>query len=156
MFSIRRATLDDVETIAAHRRSMFFEMGHRDAAALDAMVEAFLPWVRRKMAEEEYLAWLAIAADGSVAAGAGLWIMDWPPHMVGPGSPRGNILSVYTRPDCRRQGLARKLTETAIEWCRTHSISAIVLHGSEDGRALYKALGFKPTNEMRLLLPPPL
>src|SRR5580658_190652 len=156
MFSIRRATLDDVATIAAHRRSMFFEMGYRDAAALDTMVEAFLPWVRRKMAAEEYLAWLTIASDGSVAAGAGLWIMDWPPHMVGPGSPRGNILNVYTRPDCRRQGLARRLTESAIEWCRTHAIRAIILHASDDGRTLYTALGFEPTNEMRLQLPPSL
>jgi hypothetical protein len=27
-----------------------------------------------------------------------------------------------------------------------------ILHSSDDGRALYEALGFQPTNEMRLLL----
>jgi GNAT superfamily N-acetyltransferase len=102
----------------------------------------------------EYLAWLAIAGDGSVAAGAGLWLMDWPPHMVGPGARRGNILNVYTNPDHRRRGLARRLTEATLEWCRTHAVRAVILHASEDGRALYCALGFEPTNEMRLMLEP--
>jgi len=64
------AASSDAETIASHRRSMFLDMGYRDAAALDAMVTAFLPWLRAKMDTGEYLAWLAMAEDGSVAAGA--------------------------------------------------------------------------------------
>jgi GNAT superfamily N-acetyltransferase len=109
--------------------------------------------VRQKMSAGDYLAWFAIAPDGSVAAGAGLWLMDWPPHMLGAGdNRRGNILNVYTRPEFRRQGLARGLTETAVEWCRTHGIRTVILHASEEGRALYQALGFQPTNEMRRLL----
>src|ERR1035438_6285479 len=116
MYSIRPATLEDAPIIAAQRRAMFFDMGYRDDRALDDMAEAFLPWLRHKMEAGEYLAWLAIALDGSVAAGAGLWLMDWPPHMVGPGARRGNILNVYTRPEFRRQGLARPLAEIAAEW----------------------------------------
>ena len=105
MYSIRLASLDDAAIITAHRRAMFFDMGYRDEEALGAMAAAFLVWVRRQMETGGYLGWLAVAADGSVAAGAGLWLMDWPPHMVGPGARRGNILNVYTSPDHRRQGL---------------------------------------------------
>jgi GNAT superfamily N-acetyltransferase len=151
-FQVQMAASGDAETIASHRRSMFLDMGYRDAAALDAMVTAFLPWLRAKMDTGEYLAWLAMAEDGSVAAGAGLWLMDWPPHMVGPGARRGNILNVYTRLDCRRQGLARRLTETALNWCRDNGIRAVILHASEAGRPLYTAMGFQPTNEMRLTI----
>ena len=151
-FEIRAATIDDVETIAAHRRAMFFEMGYLDRAVLDAMTAAFRPWLLRKMGEGEYLAWLAVRADGSVAAGLGLWLMDWPPHMVGPGSRRGNILNVYTNPDSCRQGLARRLMEVALDWCRTNGIRAVILHSSKDGRPIYERLGFRPTNEMRLML----
>ena len=136
----------------AHRRAMFLEMGYRDPAALDAMIEAFQPWLRRKMQEGEYLAWLAVRSDESVAAGLGLWLMDWPAHMIGPGSRRGNILNVYTNPDSRRQGLARRLMDAALEWCRANKIRAVILHASSDGRALYEKLGFRPTNEMRLML----
>jgi len=149
---IRLATLDDVEAIAAHRRAMFFEMGHCDEAVLDAMIKAFVPWVRRKMIESEYLAWVAIGPDHSIVAGAGLWLMDWPPHMIGPGARRGNILNVYTEVPFRRQGIARKLMNAALDWCRTHGIHAVILHASDDGRKLYDELGFKPTNEMRRIL----
>jgi GNAT superfamily N-acetyltransferase len=151
-FEIRPATIADCEIIAAHRHAMFFEMGYRDQAVLDAMSTAFRPWLRRKMEEGEYLAWLAVGADGAVGAGLGLWLMDWPPHMVGPGSRRGNVLNVYTNPDCRRQGLARRLMETALDWCRANGIRAVILHSSNEGRPLYEKLGFRPTNEMRLML----
>jgi GNAT superfamily N-acetyltransferase len=151
-FEIRQATIEDSEIIIAHRRAMFFEMGYRDQAVLDAMIAAFRPWLRRKMDEGEYLAWLAVRADGSVAAGLGLWLMDWPPHMVGPGSRRGNILNVYTNPDSRRQGLAQRLMEVALEWCRANGIRAVILHSSNEGRPLYEKLGFRPTNEMRIVL----
>jgi GNAT superfamily N-acetyltransferase len=90
--------------------------------------------------------------NGAIAAGLGLWLMDWPPHMIGPGAPRGNILNVYTRPENRRMGLARKLMDTSLAWCLLHGVRAVILHASADGRRLYELLGFKPTNEMRISL----
>ena len=128
-FTIRLATLDDTETITAHRRAMFQEMGYRDETA-----------------------WFAVAPDASIAAGVGVWLMDWPPHMIGPGARRANILNVYTEPGSRRIGLARRLMQTALDWCRTNDIRAVISHSSDQGRAIYEALGFQPTNEMRLLL----
>jgi GNAT superfamily N-acetyltransferase len=151
-FEFRPGKIDDAEIVIAHRRAMFFEMGYHDQVVLDAMVVAFRPWLLRKMEEGEYLTWLAVRADGSVAAGLGLWLMDWPPHMVGPGSRRGNILNVYTNPDSRRLGLARRLMELALEWCRVNRIRAVILHSSNEGRPLYEKLGFRATNEMRLMI----
>ena len=132
---------------------MFADMQYDGGeAALDAMSVQFLPWLRRKMEAGEYLAWFAVERNGGVAAGIGLWLMDWPAHMVGPGSPRANILNVYTQPEHRRRGLARALMLTAMGWCRENGIRAVILHASNDGRALYESLGFQPTNEMRLML----
>ena len=131
---------------------MFCDMGFRGETDLDAMIVAFLPWLKRRMETGEYLAWFAVAPDQSVAAGLGLWLMDWAPHMVGPGTPRANILNVYTQPAHRRQGLARALMDTALTWCRQNGIRTIILHASHEGRPLYESLGFHPTNEMRLML----
>ena len=78
--------------------------------------------------------------------------MDWPPHVIGRGLRRGNIINVYTEAAYRRRGLARLLLNTALEWCRTNTIDVVVLHASKEGRHLYKSVGFEPTNEMRLLL----
>jgi GNAT superfamily N-acetyltransferase len=149
-YLIRSGAAGDVETIVAHRRAMFSEMGYRDEQALDKMCDAFQPWLAGKMQTGEYLAWFAVGADGSIAAGLGLWLMDWPPHMIGPGARRGNILNVYTEPHARRLGLARLLMETALAWCRDNGIRAVILHSSSEGRPLYESMGFESTNEMRL------
>ena len=149
---IRTATVEDFGIIAAHRVAMFRDMGHADEAALDAMNANFIPWVRRKLESGEYVGWFALAEDGEIVAGVGLWLMDWPPHMVGPGMPRANILNVYTRPDWRRKGLARELIRKALDWCREKGIRTVILHASEEGRGVYAEVGFQPTNEMRLQL----
>jgi len=151
-FTVMPATLHDIATIVSHRRSMFAAMGYSDDAALDAMASAFEPWLRRKMLDGDYLAWFAIAQDQSVAAGIGLWLMDWPPHMIGSGGRRGNILNIFVRPEDRRRGIARELTRAALDWCRANAIDHVMLHSSVDGRHLYESLGFVATNEMRLLL----
>jgi ribosomal protein S18 acetylase RimI-like enzyme len=147
-FSIRRASADDIDTLIAHRRAMFVDMGYRDHAALDSMAAKCRIWLLAKIDIGEYLAWLAIAPDSSIAAGAGLWLMDWPPHMIGSG-PRGNILNVYTEVEFRRRGLARELMQAAMDWCSSNGVDVVVLHASSEGRRLYESMGFAGTNEMR-------
>jgi len=131
---------------------MFDAMGFPDRDELDLMDARFDGWVRERMERGEYLHWFATEADGRIVAGAGLWLMDWPPHAIDPASRRGNILNVYTDPDYRRRGLARQLTQAALDWCRENGIRTIILHASNEGRALYESLGFKATNEMRIQL----
>lgn len=150
-YAVRRTTTGDIDTLVAHRRAMFVDMGYRDEAALDRMAAKCHGWLLERMNRGEYLAWLAVAPDHSIVAGAGLWVMDWPPHMIGKG-PRGNILNVYTAVEFRRRGLAGELMKAAIEWCRINGVDTVVLHASPDGRRLYESLGFEGTNEMRLRL----
>jgi ribosomal protein S18 acetylase RimI-like enzyme len=150
--ALRRATVQDARTIAKHRRSMFDDMGYHDQVTLDSMMAKFLPWVETRIASGDYLAWLAVTKDDLVVAGTGLWLMDWPPHVVGMGSRRGNILNVYTEPGFRRQGLARSLMQAALDWCKVHKIDLVILHASAEGRALYESLGFSASNEMRIKL----
>jgi ribosomal protein S18 acetylase RimI-like enzyme len=150
-FAVQRASADDIDTLVAHRRAMFVDMGYQDQAALDAMAAKCRGWLLRKMELGEYLAWLATAPDGAIVAGTGLWLMDWIPHMVG-GGVRGNILNVYTEVEFRRRGLARELIDAAMQWCRANGVDVVVLHASPDGRRLYESMGFAATNEMRIKL----
>ena len=151
-YTIRRASTDDVATIVAHRRGMFYDMGYHDEAALDSMSAKFQPWALARIDSGEYSGWLVFDAEGSVVAGASLWLMDWPPHMVGVGARRGYILNVYTEREFRRRGLSRCLMEVIVEWCRGNGIDTVILHASSAGRALYESLGFTVTNEMRIML----
>jgi len=151
-FSLRRATTADLDSLVEHRRAMFQDMGYTDQAAMASMSAKFRPWLRAHMDAGDYLAWLVSTSDGSVAAGTGLWLMDWPPHMIGKGARRGNILNVYTHPDFRRRGLARELMKAALDWCGKNGVDTVILHASPAGRTLYESMGFAPTNEMRVRL----
>ena len=150
--ALRRATIADAGTIAKHRRAMFRDMGYHDEVALDSMSTTFLPWLEAKMESGDYLAWLAVTAADFVVAGAGLWLMDWPAHMVGSSTRRGNIVNVYTEPQFRRRGLARWLMKVVLHWCKVNGIDFVILHASQEGRSLYESLGFQPGNEMRIKL----
>jgi len=143
----------DLDTIVQHRRAIYAEVGYTDKRALDAMSAAYREWLLPKLQTGEYLAWFALAPDSTIAAGLGLWLMDSPPNLFARGDRRGNIVNVYTEPPHRRQGLARVLAQTALDWCAAQGVDMIVLHATADGRALYESLGFTPTTEMRLIRP---
>lgn len=151
-FTFRQATLDDIPTIVSHRRRMFEDMRAAPPEILDRMQSEFAPWLRERMEARRYLTWLA-ECEGKIAAGAGLWLMDWPPHVVGQYPRRGNILNVYTEPEYRKRGLARLLTQQCIDWCWANQVDVIILHASEQGRSVYESMGFHATNEMRMVKP---
>jgi hypothetical protein len=44
------------------------------------------------------------------------------------------------------------LVESVVNWCRTEGFHTVSLHASRDGRSLYESMGFRDTNEMRLIL----
>jgi ribosomal protein S18 acetylase RimI-like enzyme len=149
-FTLRPASIADLDTLVSHRRKMFRDMGYKQDATMESMSSRFRAWLLEQMNAGHYHAWLICAADGSIAAGTGLWLMDWPPHVIGKGSRRGNILNVYTSQSFRRRGLARHLVQTALDWCRENQIDTVILHASAAGQGLYQSMGFQPTNEMRL------
>jgi GNAT superfamily N-acetyltransferase len=154
-YSLRLATTNDVETIVRHRKRMIHEIREASEKALSAMGDAFAEWVRPKIEGGEYLAWFAITEDGSVAAGAGLWLLDWPAHILPsgiPGGQRAYLLNVYTEEAHRNQGLSRMVVTAAVDWCKANEIGMISLHASQYGKHLYETLEFTPTSEMRLVL----
>jgi ribosomal protein S18 acetylase RimI-like enzyme len=155
MYNIRPATLEDAPVIVDQRRGMFLDIGFADDGNMAHMLEEFRPWLEQKMSAQEYMAWVAVSPKNAIVAGLGLWLIEWPPHLIGSAKHRGYILNVYTHPNHRRQGLAKKLTQIAVKWCEDHKIDFVFLHASQYGKSVYEALGFKQGSEMRLRLPAP-
>jgi ribosomal protein S18 acetylase RimI-like enzyme len=149
---IRYATADDATVIGRHRRDMFEDMGYRDEAIINEMVANFRVWVREKLESGEYIGWLMEDDRGDVVAGAGLWLMDWPPHILSVHGRRAYILNVYVDPGYRRQGLARHMMKLILVWCKEHEIPTVALHASDEGRSLYESLKFMASNEMKIQL----
>ena len=59
------------------------------------------------------------------------------------------IINVFTEPEWRRRGVARLLMNEIIAYARRERLDRLVLHASDQGRALYDQMGFVLNNEMR-------
>jgi GNAT superfamily N-acetyltransferase len=149
-YRIRPATPQDLETALYHRRRMFEDMGCTDQQSLDAMLLSSTPLLRRGLTDGTYRGWLVEAPGEGVVAGGGVIILEYQSHPRDPRPQRAWVVNMFTEPDHRRRGLARRLMQTMIEWCRAEGMRSLYLHASDDGRPLYEIMGFKPTNEMRL------
>lgn len=147
-FILRRATIDDAELISQQRHAMFTDMGH---TGIETATAKFAEWVSPKLANGDYLGFFVTHHEKEVVAGAGLWLIEWPPTPLDLHTQRGYICNVFVNPEFRRHGFARWLVTTILDHCRTHGIHVLLLHASAKGRPLYEALGFTGTTEMRLV-----
>jgi ribosomal protein S18 acetylase RimI-like enzyme len=153
MFETRSATIEDAERIGQQRKRMFVSAGQPDDARMAEMAAAFVPWVREKLAEGKYVGWLVSVREGAVervVGGAGLWLMEFPPHFLQVAPVRAYLLNFYVEPEFRGHGLAKALLETAIAEARRRGCEVVTLHASKFGRPIYGKRGFKQTNEMML------
>jgi GNAT superfamily N-acetyltransferase len=150
---VRRATVEDVATIARHRAAMFVDMGRATADVAAQLVADTEVYLRDAIPREEYLGWLATEEeDARIVAGAGVQrrrVLPFPRATDVAFGHQAIVLNVYTEPAFRRRGLARCLMTEIIAWARAVRLESLVLHAADEGRPLYEQLGFVGTNEMR-------
>jgi GNAT superfamily N-acetyltransferase len=151
-YTIRRATPADLDAIMHQRREMFLAMGRKDDENLAASIITSRAFFAERLANGRYCSWLVEHTRGKIVAGAGVIVFDYHSSPLDPSPRRPMVVNVYTDPRHRRQGIARTLMEIIIEWCRVEGFGSVLLHASDEGRPLYESMGFKPTNEMRLML----
>jgi GNAT superfamily N-acetyltransferase len=149
--TLRQATMADMEVLLDHRVAMFRDMGFTDEHVLAEVRATSRAYFEAALPSGGYVAWLA-EAGGEVVSGAGILVASWPGGPWDGQSRRAWILNVYTAPAWRRRGLAKRMMATVLAWCRAERFRIVSLHASKEGRVLYTAMGFKPTNEMRLSL----
>jgi GNAT superfamily N-acetyltransferase len=147
-YRIRAATPDDAAVIAHHRAAMFRDMNSVNGEEAEKLEAEVLSHLRLMLADWRYAGWL-IEYNGNVVAGAGVVVSQVLPRPgVLEGGAGAHIVNVYTEPEHRRRGLARKLMQAILDWCQQYRIAVITLAASEDGRPLYESLGFVQMNQM--------
>ena len=149
-YSVRRAAADDIPTIIYHRRRMFEDMGQRAYLEAEGMDAAYTAWITPRLAEGQYVGWLALC-EGEVVGGAGAELYQRHPNPVDLTTQRAHLVNVYVEPAHRRRGIARLLVQTALDWCRSEGIRTITLQASAEGQPLYEKMGFRMTREMILV-----
>lgn len=149
MIRIRPATIDDLPHIVRFRRAMLDDMGSADAGALDRMEAAAGAFLRESLADGTTRVW--IAEDEVPVACGMLHIVPWIPSTVDCSARRVWVHNMFTKPSYRRRGIAAELLKVMLAWCREQGFLSVTLHASEKGRGVYEALGFRASNEMRLI-----
>lgn len=148
---LRRAGAADLELIAGHRDLMFSASGF-GADAVAAAGGPYRDWLAAALSDGSYLGWLA-AAEGAIVGSIGLWLLAWPCHPKHPASSvRGYITNMWVEPADRRRGIGRRLVEVATAEAQARGITFMALHATTEGRLLYAAMGWQPSNEMVLNL----
>jgi GNAT superfamily N-acetyltransferase len=156
---IRFATIADAELISWHRARMFQDMGELPPDLFESFRVQSRDRLQKMLERGDYIGWLASRENqpDRIVAGAGVQLREVPPHPQTNANGKIDIVSgrqaiiqnVYTEPDWRRLGLAALLIKRIIDWTREEGIDSVVLHASDEGRALYERLGFIATTEMR-------
>lgn len=93
-----------------------------------------------------------LATDGEKTIGcASINYITIMPTFSHPTGKRAFLMSVYTQKEYRRMGIARRMVGQLVGEARAKGCSEIILDATEEGRPLYKSLGFKESGETMCL-----
>lgn len=153
---MREAGEADIPVLVQFRRRMHEEI--RVSRGLPvvpekmaAMEDAYARFARARLADGTMKAWV-IETQGQILACGALLVLLYPPNPIDPSGRTARLYSMYTLPEYRRKGLARRIALKAIDYCKAQGIKRLALGASPMGKPLYESLGFRPTSEMRLEL----
>lgn len=157
-YRLRRATIDDAATLAWQRLRMFEDMGVMRAEGADAegLSQAFIAWLAQTIPTDTYRAWL-IEGDSPeggrrAVSGGGATVVPWPPGPTYPGGQLAFVYNVYTEPDHRGRGLARRIMAAIHAHCRGAGILSLALNASASGLPLYESMGYRVATSPMMFL----
>lgn len=146
---LRSATESDLPVLTAFRGQMFRDMGWTDEERLEQLAPRYEAYLRERWGVGEFASWIAEQDGQAVGAVSVLWERV-PPTVRNLSGRQAYILGLYVVPSGRRQGIARRLLESALTYARDEGADVVALHYSPAGRGLYEQLGFVESPEMRL------
>ncbi len=134
----RRLTPDDLDIFIRMRINQLREEGAKDDIDLRP---ALLDYYTRHMADGTFVSWLAV--DGEKIVGtSGMSFVEKPPYFGCPSGKMGLLSSMFTDPQYRRHGIAKKLLSLVVEEARNYGCGTVQITASDMGVLLYTDFGF--------------
>lgn len=139
MTTLRRAGPADADDLTRLRAVMHLAMGSEPTPAWERRTAAAFG---RRLATEDFAAWLVVDGGRAVACGVG-WLEEHlpSPHQLDP--RRGHVSSMSTGPAARRRGHGRAVFAALMGWFADLGIERVDLRATDDGRPMYEAFGFQ-------------
>ena len=138
---IRPATDDDLDLVATMRLAFLADHRGIEPSAFDrAFTDATTAFVAERHRARDLLTWFA---DDDVPVGVvSMLLRPVPPRPDAFATTEGYVLNLYVVPDRRRQGIGQRLLDACLHHAAERSFRRLVLHATEDGRAMYERAGF--------------
>ena len=106
------------------------------------LIQESLPGYYEKLLNKDLMVYIA-RDDEDIVACAFLLIVEKPMSPSFITGKTGTVLNVYTKPEYRNKGYAKKLMTMMLEDATAQDVSVIELKSTEDGYSLYKSVGFE-------------
>ncbi len=135
----RRLQTDDLPLFITMRINQLREEGAKEEIDLRP---ALLDYYTRHMADGTFVSWLAVDGERIVGT-SGMSFVEKPPYFGCPSGKMGLLSSMFTDPEYRRQGIARKLLSLVVEEARNYGCGTVQITASNMGVLLYTDFGFE-------------
>ena len=106
------------------------------------LIQESLPGYYEKHLNKDLMVYVARDEEDIVSC-AFLLIVEKPMSPSFITGKTGTVLNVYTKPEYRNKGYAKKLMTMMLEDATAQDVSVIELKSTEDGYLLYKSVGFE-------------
>ena len=136
------ATKDDIpELIRLRIAYMADDFGGVSDHERECMEKQLPDYFGRKLGDE-LIAFVAKDGERMVSV-AYLHIIEMPANSILLNGLYGEVLSVYTEPEYRGQGLCTKLIQNLIDYGRERGLGRVDLSATKEGYPIYSKLGFQ-------------
>ena len=151
MLQYKIATSEDIAELMAIRLEMLREVNFLPPDYIFS--EDFCSYSCNYFLNGQHTTVLAVDEENGKTIGcATLCYMEFMPTFSHPTGKRSHLMNVYTAPDYRGQGMARRMVEMLIEEARRRGVTEISLDATASGRPLYRKLGFRDSAECMVLV----
>lgn len=153
--NIYKATLDDIDDLIRLRIDFLtMDQGRLSDQNEKDIRSQLKVYLAKHIPLEDFIAVIAKHPTGKIASAAFLIIQERPANPSFITGLTGTLLNVVTYPEFRRKGIASQVIGKIISEAKRKRVSSIDLNATDDGKNLYKKLGFvEPSyTSMRLKL----
>jgi len=147
----RKATLKDIDLLTKSRIEVLRAAnGLSDDADMTEVKHQSYEYYRKALHDSTHTAYLVFNGDRFAGAG-GISYYQVMPTFRNPSGNKAYIMNIYTRPEYRRQGIARRMLDILIDDAKARDISFITLEATSMGRPLYESAGFVSMKDEMIL-----
>ena len=147
----RKATVEDIDLLTKTRIEILRAAnGLSDDTDMSEVERRSREYYRKAIPDGTHTAYLVFDGDRFAGAG-GISYYQVLPTFHNPSGNKAYIMNMYTRPEYRRQGIARHVLEILISDAKARDVGFISLEATQMGRPLYENAGFVPMEDEMIL-----